>query len=289
MKSRTISIEKLVFALLNKLGMDILNSIFVVISNIVNSIRISEHRMIKISLILLLTTFLTFPLSAQEFKADQLRYSRVRESFKEKETWLDNLAQMDVDKFSLFVRAFKKEEEVEVWVKTGEVFEKLITYEFCTSSGTLGPKRVEGDLQIPEGIYHINIFNPYSSFYLSLGLNYPNKSDRILGNKERPGSDIYIHGSCATIGCIPITDDKIKELYILAVEARDQGQERIPVHIYPTRLTDKNRTDLNSVSDVVSTLQLWDDLKNVYDYFEKNKSIPEIRINNEGRYIIIER
>ncbi len=49
-------------------------------------------------------------------------------------------------------------------------------------AGTLGPKTNAGsDYQVPEGFYYINEFNPKSSFHLSLGLNYPNASDRILG------------------------------------------------------------------------------------------------------------
>ena len=125
-----------------------------------------------------------------------------------------------------------------MWIKEKgkEEFTLLHTYAFCSTSGTLGPKRKEGDLQIPEGIYHINHFNPVSNFYLSLGVNYPNASDNILSDKQHPGGSIYIHGNCVTIGCIPITDEKIKELYVLAVEAKNNGQENIPIHIFPDRL-----------------------------------------------------
>lgn len=112
----------------------------------------------------------------------------------------------------------------------------VCTYPFCASSGILGPKRKEGDRQIPEGIYYINHFNPVSNFHLSLGINYPNPSDKILSDPAQPGESFYIHGNCVTIGCIPISDDKIKELYILAVEAYNNGQVKIPVHIFPDRL-----------------------------------------------------
>ena len=102
---------------------------------------------------------------------------------------------------------------MEVWIKEAskDYYVLLNTYDFCTTSGTLGPKRKEGDLQIPEGIYTINHFNPQSNFYLSLGINYPNASDKILSDPVHPGGDIYLHGNCVTIGCIPLTDDKIKE------------------------------------------------------------------------------
>src|SRR5690606_40100008 len=131
-----------------------------------------------------------------------------------------------------------KEKIIEVWVKghNTTTYQLLCRYDCCTTSGTLGPKRREGDLQIPEGVYHINHFNPQSNFHLSLGINYPNASDKILSDPSKPGGAIYIHGNCVTIGCIPITDDKIKELYIMAVEAKNSGQQKIPVYIFPSRL-----------------------------------------------------
>jgi len=48
-------------------------------------------------------------------------------------------------------------------------------------------------------------------------INYPNAADRILGLRTNLGGTIYLHGNCASIGCIPITDDGIKEVYWLAV------------------------------------------------------------------------
>src|SRR5690606_11025729 len=103
--------------------------------------------------------------------------------------------------------------------KNGEKFTLVKTYPVCSSSGLPGPKRKKGDRQTPEGFYHIDRFNPQSAFHLSLGINYPNSSDKILGHSD-PGGDIFIHGSCVTIGCVPLTDDLIKEVYVLAVEAK---------------------------------------------------------------------
>src|SRR6476659_6148770 len=96
-----------------------------------------------------------------------------------------------------------------------EPFRLFKTYKVCALAGTLGPKRMEGDYQVPEGFYLIDEFNHQSTYYLSLGINYPNASYRILSDSLRPGSVIYIHGSCVTVGCIPITDQQIDELYIL--------------------------------------------------------------------------
>ena len=109
-------------------------------------------------------------------------------------------------------------------------------YKVAAASGELGPKRKEGDQQVPEGFYVIDRFNPQSAYHLSLGLNYPNASDKILSDKQKPGSDIFIHGNEVSIGCLAMTDDKIKEIYLLALDAKPNGP--IPVHIFPARLSE---------------------------------------------------
>ena len=122
---------------------------------------------------------------SQSFKNLQLSYPRVKSAYDSKEKVLKKYfddAGLSYIGFHLFLRVFKKEKTIEAWVKEKrkDDFTLLHTYSFCASSGTLGPKRKEGDLQIPEGVYEINHFNPQSSFYLSLGINYPNASDRKL-------------------------------------------------------------------------------------------------------------
>ncbi|HEY4936504.1 MAG TPA: L,D-transpeptidase family protein, partial [Puia sp.] len=135
----------------------------------------------------------------------------------------------------VYIRSFKYDSEMEVWVKNkqGEKYKYFKTYKICALAGSLGPKRMAGDYQVPEGFYYINEFNPRSLYHLSLGLNYPNASDRMLCDLSQPGGDIYIHGSCVTTGCIPITDGQIEELYVLTAHAKDMGQDFIPVHIFP--------------------------------------------------------
>ncbi|HET9532720.1 MAG TPA: L,D-transpeptidase family protein, partial [Blastocatellia bacterium] len=150
-------------------------------------------------------------------------------------------------------------------------FQMVKQYAFCASSGGLGPKRRQGDGQIPEGFYHIDRFNPVSNFHLSLGINYPNRSDRILGGAGRMGGDIFIHGGCATIGCVPITDDGIKELYIVAVAARSYGQSAIPVHIFPTKLDSAGMKRLErKFNGEARLLDFWLNLKLGFDFFERD-------------------
>src|SRR6476660_995836 len=108
----------------------------------------------------------------------------------------------------VYVRSFKYDRQLELWVKgdSKEPFKLFKTYKVCMQSGTMGPKRMEGDYQVPEGLYHINEFNPNSNYHLSLGLHYPNASDRILSDSLRPCDAIYIHGNCVSTGCISISN-----------------------------------------------------------------------------------
>jgi len=233
---------------------------------------------------------LSFSLIGGNFKTGQLKSARVRTAYKEKEKRIKDLLEtkgINVHTVEIFIRAFKKEEIIEVWAKnkSENSFKFILQYKFCSSSGELGPKRRQGDFQIPEGFYFIDRFNPWSSYYLSLGINYPNQSDRILGYKRNPGGDIFIHGNCVTIGCIPITDDKIKELYIFAVEAKSNGQKKIPVHIFPAKLSTKNFEDLkNNFSDKIDLVEFWKNLKEGYKYFQDKKSLPKITVLANGDY-----
>ena len=127
---------------------------------------------------------------------------------------------------NIYIRSFKYDSELEVWVKPqGENKYKLFkTYKVCALAGTLGPKRMRGDYQVPEGFYYINEFNPRSACYLSLGLNYPNSSDRMLGDSLQPGGDIYIHGGAKSIGCLALGDPAIEELFCLIARSDPGGR-----------------------------------------------------------------
>ena len=190
----------------------------------------------------------------------------------------------------IYVRSFKYDSQMEVWVKNDikDPFQLFKTYKICALAGTLGPKRMAGDFQVPEGFYYVNEFNPKSNYYLSLGLNYPNVSDRILSDSLQPGGDIYIHGSCVTVGCIPITDGQIDELYILAAHAKDAGQDFIPVHIFPIRYNVKRSSDyLNKLTkDDPSLRQFALKLEDAFDYFEKYRQLPVIMTNEKGDYVV---
>ena len=189
----------------------------------------------------------------------------------------------------LYIRSFKYDGQLEIWVKNErkEPFKLFKTYKVCAMAGTLGPKRMAGDYQVPEGFYYINEFNPNSNYHLSLGLNYPNQSDKILSDSVRPGGDIYIHGSCVTVGCIPLTDQFIDEVYILAAYAKNAGEDYIPVHIYPVRYNVKKSMDyLIYLSRTDAQLKRFaQNLQAVYDHFELTRQLPIIMTDARGNYV----
>lgn len=223
------------------------------------------------------------------FLDKQKNYPRVRQAIAENLGSIQNIFKKKNVSFppeNIYIRAFKFERELELWAQSThtDTFTYIKKYMFCSSSGKPGPKRKQGDGQIPEGFYYINRFNPASNFYLSLGINYPNASDKILGEKSHLGGDIFIHGNCVTIGCIPITDEWIKELYIIAIYTRNNGQEKIPVHIFPMKMIEENILKLQSLEPTI--MPFWNNLKEGYHFFEKQHLLPKISVNKtDGRYI----
>lgn len=251
--------------------------------------QLFKQQFLKLIAFVALAIFAFSP-GSDSFKNEQLRYSRVRQAYADKENSMQNLLSevaINRNQLEIYLRAFKHEKELELWGKNKSTgtFKLIKKYSICESSGTIGPKRKQGDYQVPEGYYHINIFNPFSTFYLSLGVNYPNKSDKILGVKNKLGGDIYIHGSCVTIGCLPITDDQIKELYIFCVEARNNGQQKIPITFFPARLSNEMFDLLKKeFGEEIDKINLWTDLKKGYDFFNTHKKLPAIQFLPNGRH-----
>ncbi|MBL7780562.1 MAG: L,D-transpeptidase family protein [Saprospiraceae bacterium] len=185
---------------------------------------------------------------------------------------------------SVFVRAFKSENQLELWLKTDSLYHLFRTYPICNWSGDYGPKRKQGDMQVPEGFYQIVRFNPNSDYHLSLGINYPNASDLHFADPKKPGGAIYIHGSCGSHGCIPIGDTNIEEVYWLCWQAFQNGQKNIPVHIFPCRLTDEKLESLTN--RYLLNRHFWENLQPGYQYFEKKKLVPVVEVEETGRYRI---
>ncbi len=244
---------------------------------------------------LALLLFLSSATQAQEETATlrnfQFSFSRVATAWTKN---TDSLAQLFQKQGLLFptphiyLREFKSQNEMELWARNDDTsaYKLIKTYKVCALSGLLGPKRAEGDRQVPEGLYFIDDFNPKSDFHLSLLLNYPNYSDRVLGNKTKPGGDIYIHGSCVTVGCIPMTDPIIQEVYIACLSSRLGGQTYIPVHIFPTRFDKRGLNFLGrEYKDDEEKQRFWVNLKTGYDYFEQHHKLLPVMYTPDGRYV----
>lgn len=226
---------------------------------------------------------------AASFEAEQRRNPRVRAAFEAREPAVATLFRTAGAPFppkGILLRAFKREAELELWADRGDGRYVLVrTYAICAKSGALGPKRREGDGQVPEGFYRIIHFNPASAFHLSLGIDYPNAADRHASAAPRGGS-IYVHGDCVTIGCIPITDEWIEEVYVAAVLARSAGQTAIPVHLFPARLTDAFFAEATRApGDSARLVPFWRNLRDGYDRFERDRRPPRVSVGADGRYL----
>ena len=141
----------------------------------------------------------------------------------------------------LRILVFKNERSVEVHAPG---WKAPRIYPMTAFSGSLGPKLREGDGQIPEGIYGIEYLNPNSSYYLSLKVTYPNTSDMARAKADgrtNLGGDIMIHGKAVTIGCVPVGDDAIEDIFYLASAA---GIKNVSVIIAPYDMRKGRRPEL---------------------------------------------
>ena len=243
------------------------------------------------TLLLLFITCLPSQTLASNFLERQLRYPRVRAAYDAR------LAVVKTDfteagaawpPARLLLRNFKLEGELEVWaVSSGSSSDlvKVRTYPVCAKSGTLGPKLQSGDRQVPEGVYHIDRFNPRSSYHLSLGLNYPNAVDRARSKGLDPGGDIFVHGDCVTIGCLPLDDGPMEDLYLSAIMSRQGGQRRIPVHMFPCRFGTRHCEEALSKNPNQHSV-LWRALRQVHLQFLSERQLPRVRAHRNGTYQI---
>lgn len=228
------------------------------------------------------------------FLPHQLGFSRVasaRDSTDERLRELFEEKGLRYPAEELFFRVFKHERVLELWgrSKGDEAFTLVKEYRVCALPGQLGPKRKMGDVQVPEGFYFIDQFNPRSEFHLSLRVDYPNVADRMRREDLALGGDIFIHGGCATIGCVPIQDHNMEEVYWLAVQATDAGQRLIPVHIFPARLDRANLRWLEDAFDPEPELMtFWEQLSEGYAYFEETRQVPWVTVAENGMYAVPE-
>jgi murein L,D-transpeptidase YafK len=228
------------------------------------------------------------------FLAHQLTFTRVADARARTDQRLRDLflsRGLDYPAREIFIRVFKHERQVELWARAHPEsdFSLVVRYPVCVLPGQLGPKERMGDVQVPEGFYFIDEFNPSSAYHLSLRVNYPNLADRMRRQVRALGGDIYIHGGCESVGCVPIEDDNIAELYWVAAQASEAGQSVIPVHIFPARLDpDRLQWLQDTFRPDAELLDFWRNLAEGYAYFEATRRVPWVTVAEDGRYAVPE-
>jgi len=178
-----------------------------------------------------------------------------------------------------FIRIFKASNELELWVESPKGYKLAKTYPICSFSGNLGPKLKEGDKQAPEGFYSVDRgrLHPNSNYHLAFNLGFPNAYDKSHG---RTGSFLMIHGSCGSSGCYAMTDERIEEIYGVVEAALAAGQEEVPVHVFPFRMTKKNLRWYKSSR----WMGFWKNLAEGYSFFEERGRPPTVEVQ-AGKYV----
>lgn len=180
----------------------------------------------------------------------------------------------------IFLRIFKAEKQLELWMKRGNRFHLFKSYPICTFGRRgLGPKTREGDGRAPEGFYFVTPrqMNPHSNYHLAFNLGYPNAYDRCHG---RSGSALMVHGSCVSVGCFAMTDKAMEEIYVLAGAALDNAQPFFRVHIFPFRMTERNMRRYRKST----WFDFWSNLRIGHDWFAAHRNSPPDVTVRHGHY-----
>jgi murein L,D-transpeptidase YafK len=173
---------------------------------------------------------------------------------------------------AVFIRVFKKEKILELWVEVNGKYKLCKTYTICAYSGKLGPKLKQGDKQSPEGFYIIkkNQLKPNSKYHLAFNLGFPNQYDKNLG---RTGSYLMIHGKCSSSGCYAMGDRQIEEIYKMVNAALKTDKDTIAVHIFPFKMTQDNMYK----HATNRWYKFWVNLKLGYDIFDRYGVVPIVK------------
>ena len=181
-------------------------------------------------------------------------------------------ADLDWPPRNLTLLAFKAERRLELYASDAEEKPRFVrSYPILAASGSSGPKLREGDKQVPEGFYRIELLNPNSRYHLSLRVNYPNADDVERAREEGRdlstlGGDIMIHGGSASIGCLALVDPAVEELFVLAARA---GLDNVRLIIAPRDFRQVNMPAALENAPVW-TVELHDRLRRGIEKFPSN-------------------
>ena len=163
--------------------------------------------------------------------------------------------------------AIKSENRLELWVNENNKPQFIRDYPVQAASGVLGPKLREGDKQVPEGIYQLEYLNPNSSYHLSLKINYPNSFDQkyaSIEGRDKPGTNIFIHGKSVSIGCLAMGDNVIEELFVLVAKI---GISNVTVAIAPK---DPRIAKIENTTEMTWVNNLYEDLSIFFKKYKKD-------------------
>jgi murein L,D-transpeptidase YafK len=132
---------------------------------------------------------------------------------------------------------------------------------------------MEGDRQVPEGLYQITSkqLNPASNYHLAMNIGYPNAFDL---HHQRTGSLIMIHGSDVSIGCLAMTDACIEEIYLIIQASLANGQSHIATHLFPFRMSSERM----QAAQEDPHHAFWKTLQPAYLRFEQQHQPPKVKI-----------
>jgi murein L,D-transpeptidase YafK len=164
----------------------------------------------------------------------------------------------------------KNERELQVYGSDDGVSYKLVKdYPILGASGELGPKLKEGDRQVPEGFYRIELLQPNTPFHLALRVSYPSDFDKQRAAEEGRtglGGDIMIHGNNCSAGCLAMGDETAEDLFVLVA---DSGKEKVQVILSPVDFRRASNATLPTAPSWVP--QLYSSLKQSLDAFPMPK------------------
>jgi len=202
------------------------------------------------------------------------------------------------DRAEILFVAYKRELELELYVRpfgSIDAYTLIKTFTITSSNvSTLKPKMQQGDGLVPDGIYKLHFFPSFrwSDFYLAFLISYPNKAD--LTRREfweaggTPGGAINFHGCCVSIGCIPIGNPAIEEVFLFVRKNWNNGN--IQFVIFPFKFdAEENMELLEETRERNARLaDFWEGLRSIYMYLNEYLKLPEYAIDERGYYSLVQ-
>ena len=99
--------------------------------------------------------------------------------------------------------------------------------------------------------------------------------------ERSPGGAILIHGSCVSIGCISMSDERIEELWTIAAPIYKKGG-MVELHIFPSRDMKRLIDDPKYEKHVA----FWKMIEPTLDRFNEDHLLPAVGFNLKSQYTV---